>query len=87
MVSALKRFAAAHGGTATAVVEHLGRPGARIVLVGSDGTWGDQVVESVATGRAACQAAGVPAAEAWERALTGSLRTTLRERTDMGSNR
>ncbi|HEV2088046.1 MAG TPA: hypothetical protein VGR21_07020 [Cryptosporangiaceae bacterium] len=84
VVARLERFAVAHGGSAMAVVEHLGRPGARIVLVGADGTWGDQVVESVAEGRAACEAAGVPVADTWERALANGLRTAAGERTAMG---
>jgi hypothetical protein len=46
VVKALKRFAAAHGG-AEALVEYLGSKGARIVLAGADGGWGDQVVRAV----------------------------------------
>ena len=54
----LKSFAAGHGG-ATAVIEYVGRRGARIVLVGQDGTWGDHFADSTDTARAACAKAGV----------------------------
>jgi hypothetical protein len=37
LVAGLKSFAAGHGG-ATAVIEYAGRRGARILLIGHDGT-------------------------------------------------
>ena len=40
-------FLRAHGKTARAVVENIGRAGARIVLVGEDGAMGDVIVSSV----------------------------------------
>jgi hypothetical protein len=72
-MSPVARFVGRHGAT-TAVVEHLGRRGARIVLVGADGTWGDVVVADVAAGTAACEAAGVTVAESWTRELVESIR-------------
>lgn len=83
-VAAVRRFAAAHGGSATAVVQHLGVRGARIVLVGADGVWGDQVVDSVERGRAVCAAAPVSVVEAWDRELTAALRTPAVRRRRMG---
>ena len=41
LVDGLKSFAGDHGG-AKAVIEYVGRRGARIVLVGEDGVWSDQ---------------------------------------------
>jgi hypothetical protein len=46
-VGRLRDFAARCGGDAVAVIEHLGRVGARIVLIAPDGEFGDAVVSSV----------------------------------------
>ncbi|MFD4986960.1 hypothetical protein [Streptomyces sp. NPDC058374] len=51
-------FAGAHGG-AEAQIAYLGEEGARIVLVGDDGAWGDVVVPSMEVARAATEKAGV----------------------------
>jgi hypothetical protein len=73
LVSGLKTFAAGHGG-ATAVIEYAGRRGARIVLMGEDGTGVDHFVESTTIARAACERAGVSVDNEWERELTESMR-------------
>src|SRR5215213_5792513 len=73
LVAGLKSFAVGHGG-ATAVIEYVGRRGARIVLVGQDGTWGDQFAENTDQARAACEKAGVPLENEWERELTEQMR-------------
>lgn len=73
LVAGLRSFAAGHGG-ATAVIEYVGRRGARIVLVGQDGTWGDQFADSTATARAACVTAGVDIENEWERELVEQMR-------------
>ena len=73
LVAGLKSFAAGHGG-ATAVIEYVGRRGARIVLVGQDGTWGDQFTDSTETARAACAKAGVTIENEWERELVEQMR-------------
>ena len=44
---------AVHGG-ATAVIEYVGRRGARIVLVGEDGEWADDFAAGTDIARAAC---------------------------------
>jgi hypothetical protein len=49
-------FVEAHGKPSKAVVEHVGRGGARVVLVGSDGALGDVFVPAVATGEALVEA-------------------------------
>ena len=73
LVSGIKAFAAGHGG-ATAVIEYVGRRGARIVLVGQDGAWGDHFAESTEAARAACARAGVSVDNEWERELIEQMR-------------
>ncbi|MGA8113277.1 MAG: hypothetical protein WCA46_06420 [Actinocatenispora sp.] len=58
IVDDLKSFTAQHDG-ATATIEHVGRRGARIVLVGDDGAAGDQLAPATDVARAACREAGV----------------------------
>jgi hypothetical protein len=74
LVSGLRSFAAGHGG-ATAVIEYVGRKGARIVLVGGDGEAGvDQFAPSTEEARAACAKAGVSVDNEWERELVEQMR-------------
>lgn len=73
LVASLKSFAAAHGG-AKAIIEYVGRRGARVVLVGEDGTWSDQFAPSTDVARHACQVAGVPLEREWERELIAKMR-------------
>ncbi len=73
LVTGLKSFAAGHGG-ATAVIEYAGRRGARIVLLGRDGTEGDHFAESTTQAREACERAGVALENAWERELVEQMR-------------
>ena len=73
LISGLKEFVGAHGG-AKAVIEYVGRRGARIVLVGNDGEWGDQFAESTTVARQACERAGVTVENEWERELVEQMR-------------
>ena len=74
LVASIKSFTAEHGG-ATAVIEYVGRRGARIVLVGEDGTWSDQfTVEGTDVARQACESAGVHVQNEWERELIELMR-------------
>ena len=73
LVSGLRSFAAGHGG-ASAVIEYVGRKGARIVLVGGDGTGVDHFAESTDAARAACAKAGVSIENDWERELVEQMR-------------
>ena len=74
LVHGLRNFAAGHGG-ATAVIEYAGRRGAKIVLIGQDGTGGDDhFAESTAAARAACAKAGVNVENEWERELVEQMR-------------
>lgn len=73
LASGIKEFAGEHGG-AKAVIEYLGRRGARIVLVGDDGGWGDLVAPSTDVARAACEEAKVTVENGWERELVELMR-------------
>lgn len=73
LVTSLKSFAASHGG-AKAIIEYVGRRGARIVLVGEDGAWSDQFAASTDVARQACEVAGVPLERQWERELIAKMR-------------
>ncbi|SCL15558.1 hypothetical protein GA0070616_0764 [Micromonospora nigra] len=73
LVAGIKSFAAEHGG-AKAVIEYVGKRGARIVLVGADGAWGDQFAEDTGVARQACATAGVDVENAWERELMDQMR-------------
>jgi hypothetical protein len=73
LVDGIKSFAAGHGG-AKAVIEYVGRRGARIVLVGEDGTWDDQFAASTDLARSACESAGVEIDNEWERELIEQMR-------------
>lgn len=75
-VSAVNKFAAAHGEGAKAVVEYLGTSAARICLVGTDGTLGDLVVRDVATAEAVVEASVADLADGWDRELVNLV--TLR---------
>jgi hypothetical protein len=55
-LTAARKFVKAHGKPSRAVVENIGRAGARVVLVGADGALGDVVVPAVATGEALVEA-------------------------------
>ncbi len=70
VVGSVADFVAAHGGSATAVLQPVGRLGVRVTLVGADGILGDRVVANLATANALVEAvAGLTAAEHWDREL------------------
>lgn len=73
LVDAIRSFATEHEGT-KAVVEYVGKRGARIVLVGQDGVWGDQFADGTDVARRACDAAGVHVENEWERELMEQMR-------------
>ena len=73
LTAGIKSFAAGHGG-ATAVIEYVGKRGARIVLVGQDGEWSDQFADGTDIARKACETAGVEVQNEWERELLEQMR-------------
>ncbi|MCP2170253.1 hypothetical protein LX83_007144 [Goodfellowiella coeruleoviolacea] len=80
-------FVAAHGAPARAVVERLGRAGARVVLVGADGALGDVVVPDVATGEAVCAAVPDLKLTEWDRDTTAAVTIGAEHRRRMAGPR
>lgn len=70
LVDGLRAFHAQHTG-ATATIEHAGRKGALIVLVGGDGAATQRPAPGTDVARAACQQAGVPVHNGWMQDLAG----------------
>lgn len=73
LVAALKKFASEHDG-ASAVIEYVGRRGARITLIGEDGAWGDHFAPGTDVAREACAQAEVRVENSWERELVAQMR-------------
>jgi hypothetical protein len=73
LTAEIKSFASGHGG-AKAVIEYVGKRGARIVLVGEDGAWSDQFADGTDVARRACAVAGVEVENEWERELMEQMR-------------
>jgi hypothetical protein len=73
IAAGIKTFASVHGG-ARAVIEYVGRRGARIVLVGEDGEWVDYFAAGTDVAREACATAGVDVDNEWERELIEQMR-------------
>lgn len=73
LIDGLRSFVGDHGG-AKAVIEYIGRRGARIVLVGEDGAWADQFAPATDIAREACAKAGVVVENGWERELMEHMR-------------
>ncbi|MET9444539.1 hypothetical protein [Streptomyces sp. NPDC006610] len=67
-------FAKQHGG-AEGHVAHLGQLGARIVLVGEDGGWGDLVAPSVAVAEKAVEKAGITTHESFDGEFAAKVKT------------
>ncbi|MEU2251344.1 hypothetical protein [Streptomyces sp. NPDC019224] len=67
-------FAKAHGG-AEGQVAYLGQMGARIVLVGEDGGWGDLVAPSYAVAESAVRKAGITLHESFDGEFAAKVRT------------
>jgi hypothetical protein len=67
-------FSRAHGG-AEGQVAYLGQRGARIVLVGEDGGWGDLVAPSHAIAQKAVEKAGITVHETFDGEFAGKVRT------------
>jgi hypothetical protein len=82
-----RTFLGDHGGSGSAVVQYLGRPGFRIVVVAADGTFADAVVSDRARADAVCEAAGVEVQD-WSRELTSRVTISAADRRRMaGSGR
>lgn len=75
-------FSKAHGG-AEAQVAYIGRRGARIVLVGEDGGWGDLVAPTQAIAEQAVAKADVTVHESFDGDFAAKVRTGPYEWTRM----
>jgi hypothetical protein len=71
-LGAARRFVALHGKPSKAVVENIGRAGARVVLVGADGALGDVIVAGPATGEALVAAVEDLEPAEWDAATVGA---------------
>jgi hypothetical protein len=76
LVAGLRAFRTRHG-AASAAIEYAGRKGARIVLIGRDGTEAAEFyAETTDAAREACARAGVTVQGEWERELTEQMRVS-----------
>ncbi|RZQ65696.1 hypothetical protein [Amycolatopsis suaedae] len=71
-LAAARRFVEQHGTPAKAVVERIGRGGARVVLVGHDGALGDVVVPAPETGDALVAAVADLEPSEWDSELVNA---------------
>ncbi|MDN3259086.1 hypothetical protein QWJ26_04545 [Streptomyces sp. CSDS2] len=67
-------FAKAHGG-AEGQVAHIGERGARIVLVGEDGAWGDLVAPTYALAEQAVTKSGITVHESFDGEFAAKVTT------------
>ncbi|MER8061636.1 MULTISPECIES: hypothetical protein [unclassified Streptomyces] len=70
----ISAFSRAHGG-AEGQVAYIGERGARIVLVGEDGGWGDVVAPSYAIAEQAVEKAGITRHEAFDGEFAAKVTT------------
>jgi hypothetical protein len=78
----ISTFSKAHGG-AEGQVAYIGERGARIVLVGEDGGWGDLVAPSVEIAEKAVEKAGITVHEAFDGEFAAKVKTGPYEWTRM----
>lgn len=83
-VASARAFVKAHGTPVRAVVEPIGRSGARVVLVGNDGALGDVVVPSVETGTALIDAVDDLRKSDWDSDTVGATSIGSVHRRRMG---
>ncbi|MCZ0989811.1 MULTISPECIES: hypothetical protein [Streptomyces] len=70
----ISAFSKAHGG-AEGQVAHIGERGARIVLVGEDGGWGDLVAPSTEIAEQAVRKAGITVHESFDGEFAAKVKT------------
>lgn len=79
-----RQHAAGESTAADAVVEHLGRYGAKVALVGADGWFSELVVHDVPRAELACELAGITVHAAFDRELTARMHSTPSDWSRMG---
>ena len=82
-VGRLKDFLGGHTGQGVAVINYLGRVGARIVVIADDGAFGDAVASSVEVATEICARAGIPVADGWNRELSAKIEPSRADRRRM----
>ncbi|GAP48716.1 hypothetical protein [Streptomyces azureus] len=70
----ISSFSKSHGG-AEGQVAHLGERGARIVLVGEDGNWGDLVAPTYEIAEKAVEKAGITRHESFDGEFAAKVKT------------
>jgi hypothetical protein len=70
----ISAFSKAHGG-AEGQVAYIGERGARIVLVGEDGDWGDLVAPTFAIAEQAVEKSGITVHESFDGEFAAKVRT------------
>ncbi|MFE3413469.1 hypothetical protein [Streptomyces mirabilis] len=70
----INAFAKEHGG-AEGHVEYIGQRGARIVLVGADGAWGDVVAPTFTIAEEAVKKAGITVHETFDGEFAAKIKT------------
>jgi hypothetical protein len=68
-------FAERHGGSAEAQIAYTGRTGARILLVGENGEWGDLMASTREIAEQAVQQAGIPVRETFDGEMAAKVKT------------
>ncbi|TVT60475.1 hypothetical protein ORV05_18515 [Amycolatopsis cynarae] len=86
-LNAARRFVAEHGKPSKAVVENIGRAGARVVLVGADGALGDVLVPAPATGEALVEAVADLEPAEWDAETVNATRIGPEHRRRMAGPR
>lgn len=86
-LAAARGFVAAHGKPSRAVVENIGRAGARVVLVGADGALGDVVVRSAETGAALVEAIADLEEATWDSETVNATQIGAAHRRRMAGSR
>lgn len=79
LVRHIQSFAEKHGGSAEGHIGYLGERGVRLVLVGSDGGWGDLVAPTRDIAVQAAERAGLTVHDALDGEFAARLRTGPRE--------
>ncbi|MFH8470042.1 hypothetical protein [Streptomyces sp. NPDC017991] len=82
LVKQISSFAEAHGG-AEGQIAYLGQKGARIVLVGEDGEWGDLMAPAYALAEEAVKQSGITVHEDFDGDFANKVRTGPYEWTRM----
>lgn len=82
----LRRFARDNGGDVVAVIDHVGRVGARVVLIAGSGEFGDALATSVGAATTICDRLSIPV-RGWDRETTGLLAPSAADRVRMGTRR